>query len=93
MSHNANYHNNWAGRLESKGYFPIINQNPEPLGKLGTVVHYDQHKITSITEFRSAQKFVYEYIFHGPIHVKHYKIGNDASLTVAKPIGIEIAKA
>ncbi|GAB6030288.1 DNA (cytosine-5)-methyltransferase 1 [Chamberlinius hualienensis] len=95
LPHTSNRHNNWSGlfgRLHWYGYFGTTITNPEPMGKMGTVVHTEQNRIVSVRECARSQGFPDSYIFTGHVLDKHKQIGNAVPPPLAKAIALEFLK-
>ena len=51
-------HNGWRGlygRLDWGGHFPTATTDPQPMGKVGQVLHPEQHRIVSVRECARSQ--------------------------------------
>ncbi len=58
LPNTADRHNGWRGlygRLDWGGHFPTSTTDPQPMGKVGQVLHPDQHRIVSVRECARSQ--------------------------------------
>ncbi|XP_033204996.2 DNA methyltransferase 1a isoform X1 [Bombus vancouverensis nearcticus] len=95
LPHTGNRHNHWAGlygRLEWNGFFSTTITNPEPMGKLGRVLHPVQTRVVSVRECARSQGFPDSFRFYGTILDKHRQIGNAVPPPLGVAIGHELRK-
>lgn len=95
LPHTSSRHNNWKGlygRIEWKGFFSTTITNPEPMGKMGRVLHPAQNRVVSVRECARSQAFPDSFRFFGTITDKHRQIGNAVPPPLAAAIGHEIRK-
>jgi DNA (cytosine-5)-methyltransferase 1 len=81
------------GRIDPDGHFMTTLTHPEPMGKQGTVLHYDQNRVISIRECARSQGFPDWHQLYGSVEEKYRQVGNNAvPPPLARAVGFEFKK-
>ncbi|GFR46091.1 hypothetical protein Agub_g7558 [Astrephomene gubernaculifera] len=96
LPNTAARHNGWRGlygRLDPAGHFPTATTDPNPMGKVGQVLHPDQDRIVSVRECARSQGFPDHYRFYGNVHCRHRQVGNAVPPPLARALGLQLRRA
>ena len=96
LPNTADRHNGWRGlygRLDPHGHFPTSTTDPQPMGKVGQVLHPAQHRIVSVRECARSQGFPDWFSFSGNVHSRHRQVGNAVPPPLAAALGCELRDA
>ncbi|CAG0915322.1 unnamed protein product [Notodromas monacha] len=96
LPHNGKFHNDWAGlygRILAGGFFSTTLTCPEPMGKQGCVLHYDQDRVVTVRECARSQGFPDHVTFAGKLEDRYRQIGNAVPPPLARAIGFQIRLA
>ncbi len=90
LPHTSARKSNWNGlygRVDVDGRFETTVTHPYPLGKQGTVLHYDRDRILTARECARSQSFPDGLVLMGDLNEVYRQIGNAVPFALAKEIG------
>ena len=93
LPNTADRHNGWRGlygRLDPMGSFGTATTDPQPMGKVGTVLHPTQDRIISVRECARSQGFPDRFRFYGNPVQKHRQVGNAVPPVLAAKLGEQL---
>ena len=93
LPNTADRHNGWRGlygRLDPMGSFGTATTDPQPMGKVGTVLHPSQDRIISVRECARSQGFPDKFRFYGNPVQKHRQVGNAVPPVLAAKLGEQL---
>ena len=93
LPNTADRHNGWRGlygRLDPMGSFGTATTDPQPMGKVGTVLHPTQDRIISVRECARSQGFPDRFRFFGNPVQKHRQVGNAVPPVLAAKLGEQL---
>ena len=93
LPNTADRHNGWRGlygRLDPMGSFGTATTDPQPMGKVGTVLHPSQDRIISVRECARSQGFPDRFRFYGNPVQKHRQVGNAVPPVLAAKLGEQL---
>ncbi|GLI71179.1 hypothetical protein VaNZ11_016282 [Volvox africanus] len=96
LPNTADRHNGWRGlygRLDPDGHFPTATTEPNPMGKVGQVLHPDQDRIVSVRECARSQGFPDNFRFYGNVVCRHRQVGNAVPPPLARALGQQLRLA